>query len=71
KSVYVNPGVTRRMLGVPKPESDTVLNALFHQVAENVDFQMRFHWESISISFWDKKVTFDLWPQTRHALRAT
>ncbi|KAG1723294.1 hypothetical protein EDD22DRAFT_1054509 [Suillus occidentalis] len=37
KSVYVNPGVTRRMLGVPK--SDIILNVLFHQVAEDVDLQ--------------------------------
>ncbi|KIK42778.1 hypothetical protein CY34DRAFT_12146 [Suillus luteus UH-Slu-Lm8-n1] len=43
KSVYVNPDVTRRMLGVPK--SDIILNALFHQVAEDVDFQVRFRWE--------------------------
>jgi sulfonate dioxygenase len=45
KSVYANPGVTRRILGVPKPEPDTTLNCLSHQVAENVDFQVRFHWE--------------------------
>ncbi|KAG1736370.1 hypothetical protein EDB19DRAFT_1721989 [Suillus lakei] len=76
KSVYVNPGFTRRILGVPKPESDTILNFLFHQVAENVDFQVRFHWEPNSIAFWDNRIvthtaTFDFWPQTRHALRAT
>ncbi|KAG1755298.1 hypothetical protein EDD22DRAFT_957392 [Suillus occidentalis] len=41
KRVYVNPGVTCRMLGVPK--SDIILNVLFHQVAENVDFRVRFH----------------------------
>ncbi|KAG2738592.1 TauD-domain-containing protein [Suillus brevipes Sb2] len=64
------------MLGVPKPESDTILNVLFHQVAENVNFQMRFHWEPNSISFWNNRIVthtaaFDFWPQTRHALRAT
>ncbi|KAG2749255.1 hypothetical protein P692DRAFT_20732143, partial [Suillus brevipes Sb2] len=32
---------------------DTFLNFLFHQVAENVDFQVRFHWEPNSIAFWD------------------
>ncbi|KIK33045.1 hypothetical protein CY34DRAFT_813879, partial [Suillus luteus UH-Slu-Lm8-n1] len=31
----LNPGVTRRMIGVPKRESDTILNVLFHQIAEN------------------------------------
>ncbi|KAG2047770.1 TauD-domain-containing protein [Suillus hirtellus] len=76
KSVYVNPGFTRRILGVPKAESDTILNFLFHQIAENVDFHVRFHWEPNSVAFWDNRIvthtaTFDFWPQTRHALRAT
>ncbi|KIK38381.1 hypothetical protein CY34DRAFT_809385 [Suillus luteus UH-Slu-Lm8-n1] len=57
KSVNVNPGVTRRMLGVPKRESDTILNVLFHQVAEDVDFRVRFHREPNSIAFWDNKVS--------------
>ncbi|KAH7927940.1 TauD-domain-containing protein [Leucogyrophana mollusca] len=76
KSVYVNPGFTRRIIGVPKAESDTILNFLFHQISENVDFQVRFKWEPNSIAFWDNRIvthsaTFDFWPQTRHALRAT
>ncbi|KAG1759219.1 hypothetical protein EDD22DRAFT_971750 [Suillus occidentalis] len=57
KSVNVNPGVTRRMLGVPKRESDTILDVLFHQVAEDVDFRVRFHREPNSIAFWDNKVS--------------
>ncbi|KIJ62882.1 hypothetical protein HYDPIDRAFT_93514 [Hydnomerulius pinastri MD-312] len=76
KSVYVNPGFTRRINGVPKAESDVILNFLFHQIGENVDFQVRFHWEPNSIAFWDNRIvthsaTFDFWPQRRHALRAT
>ncbi|KAG1884829.1 uncharacterized protein F5891DRAFT_1202392 [Suillus fuscotomentosus] len=76
KSVYVNPGFTLRILGVPKPESDTILNFLFHQIADNVDFHVRFHWEPNSVAFWDNRIvthtaTFDFWPHTRHALRVT
>lgn len=76
KSIYVNPGFTRRIVGVPKAESDTILNLLFHQISENPDFQVRFRWEPNSIAFWDNRVvthsaTFDFWPHTRHALRAT
>ncbi|KAF5391557.1 hypothetical protein D9757_002512 [Collybiopsis confluens] len=76
KSVYVNPGFTRRIVGVPKAESDAILDFLFHQIAENVDNQVRFQWEPNSIAFWDNRVvvhsaTFDFWPATRHALRAT
>jgi sulfonate dioxygenase len=76
KSVYVNPGFTRRIVGVPKAESDAVLSLLFHQISENPDFQVRFKWEKNSIAFWDNRIvthsaTFDFWPATRHALRAT
>ncbi|KAE9405218.1 TauD-domain-containing protein [Gymnopus androsaceus JB14] len=76
KSVFVNPGFTRRIVGVPKAESDAILSFLFHQIAENVDNQVRFQWEPNSIAFWDNRVvvhsaTFDFWPATRHALRAT
>ncbi|THV07211.1 TauD-domain-containing protein [Dendrothele bispora CBS 962.96] len=76
KSVYVNPGFTRRIVGVPKAESDAILNFLFQSLAENTDSQVRFHWEPNSIAIWDNRVvvhsaTFDFWPATRHALRAT
>lgn len=56
KSVYVNPGFTRRILGVPKAESDVILQFLFHQISENPDFQVRFRWERDSIAFWDNRV---------------
>jgi len=76
KSVYVNPGFTRRIVGVPKAESDAILDLLFRQISENPDYQVRFHWEPNSIAFWDNRVvthsaTFDFWPHRRHALRAT
>ncbi|KAJ6623955.1 hypothetical protein B0H10DRAFT_2162282 [Mycena sp. CBHHK59/15] len=84
KSIYVNPGFTRRIVGVPKAESDAILSLLFRQISENPDFQVRFKWEKNSIAFWVKPVdstdtiqivthsaTFDFWPATRHALRAT
>ncbi|KZP00334.1 alpha-ketoglutarate-dependent sulfonate dioxygenase [Calocera viscosa TUFC12733] len=76
KSVFVNPGFTRRLLNVPKAESDAVLRFLFHQIAENPDFQVRINWESNDIVYWDNRVcthsaTFDFYPERRHALRVT
>ncbi|KIL58763.1 hypothetical protein M378DRAFT_188160 [Amanita muscaria Koide BX008] len=76
KSVYVNSGFTRRIVGIPKSESDTVLNFLFRQISENPDFQVRFKWEPKSIAFWDNRIVthsaiFDFWPATRHAVRVT
>ncbi|KAI0277282.1 alpha-ketoglutarate-dependent sulfonate dioxygenase [Russula aff. rugulosa BPL654] len=76
KSVYVNPGFTRRIVDVPKVESDAILAFLFAQISQNQDFQVRFKWEPNDIAIWDNRVvthsaTFDFWPVTRHALRAT
>ncbi|KAF8658233.1 hypothetical protein AX14_007736 [Amanita brunnescens Koide BX004] len=76
KSIYVNPAFTRHIVGIPKAESDTILNFLFLQISSNVDFQVRFRWGPNSVAFWDNRVvthtaTFDFWPQRRHALRAT
>lgn len=58
KSIYVNPGFTRRIVGVPKIESDLVLNFLFDQIAGNTDIQVRFKWEPNSIALWDNRVYF-------------
>ncbi|KAL1949619.1 hypothetical protein VTO73DRAFT_8500 [Trametes versicolor] len=76
KSIYVNPGFTRRIVGVPKAESDAILELLFRQIAENPDYQVRFRWQPNSVAIWDNRIvthsaTFDFWPHTRHALRAT
>ncbi|KAH9052903.1 alpha-ketoglutarate-dependent sulfonate dioxygenase [Lactarius deliciosus] len=71
KSVYVNPGFTRRIVGVPKAESDVILAFLFAQIAENHDFHARFKWDTNDVAIWDNRVvthtaTFDFWPATRH-----
>jgi len=76
KSVYVNPGFTRRILDVPKAESDVILKFLFRQIAENPDFQVRVRWAKDDIVFWDNRIvthsaTFDFYPERRHALRVT
>lgn len=76
KSVFVNPGFTRKIVGVPKAESDAVLTFLFRQISENPDFQVRVRWSKHQVVFWDNRVTthsaiFDFFPEKRHALRAT
>jgi len=76
KSVFVNPGFTRNIVGVPKAESDAILAFLFGQLASNPDFQIRIRWSKNQIVFWDNRVAthsaiFDYFPERRHALRAT
>ncbi|KAF8706257.1 Taurine catabolism dioxygenase TauD, TfdA family, partial [Rhizoctonia solani] len=56
KSVFVNAGFTRRIVGVPKAESDAILDFLFHQIAENPDFQVRWHWDDNDVVLFDNRV---------------
>lgn len=68
KAVFVNPGFTRAIVGVPKGESDTILNYLFNLVANSPAATVRFKWESEQeglneygetvgndVAFWDNR----------------
>jgi len=75
KSLYVNSGFTTRLLGVPKPESDAMLNLLFEHV-KTPEFHCRFRWRENSIAFWDNRCAqhhalWDYYPKRRHGYRVT
>lgn len=57
---FIITGFTRRIVGVPKAESDAILQFLFHQISDNPDFQVRFRWERDSIAIWDNRVSVTL-----------
>lgn len=46
KSVFVNPGFTHSIVGVPKGESDSILQYLFDLVAGSPAATVRYKWES-------------------------
>jgi sulfonate dioxygenase len=76
KSVFVNPGFTRRILGVPRSESENTLRFLYSEFATNPDINFRFKWQKDDVALWDNRVVnhsamFDFWPERRHALRVT
>lgn len=50
-------GFTRKIVGVPKAESDVVLSFLFAQLSNNPDFQVRIRWSKNQIVFWDNRVS--------------
>ena len=75
KALYVNRGFTRRILGIPRDESDGVLRYLYEHM-ENPLFQCRFRWRQNSIAFWDNRCAqhramWDYWPHTRSGNRVT
>jgi sulfonate dioxygenase len=58
KSLFVQPGFTRRIVGVSKRESEAILNFLFAHIAGGVDFQVRLKWEENTVAVWDNRTTF-------------
>src|SRR6266850_989787 len=75
KALYVNRGFTRHIVGIPRDESDAMLNYLY-QHAENPLFQCRFRWTENAIAFWDNRCAqhramWDYWPHTRAGTRVT
>jgi sulfonate dioxygenase len=76
KSLYVNPGFTRSIVGVPKAESDAILNYLFSVIATAQEFTVRFKWNVGDVALWDNRVTahsatYGFYPSRRHAVRVT
>lgn len=57
KSLFVQHGFTKSIVGLPKRESDAILNFLFDHIAGGADFQVRFKWEENSVAVWDNRVT--------------
>jgi taurine dioxygenase len=75
KCLFVNPMFTTRIVGLPKAESDAILELLFHHV-EDPAFHCRFRWAPHSIAFWDNRCTqhfavWDYFPRTRSGYRVT
>ncbi|KAI5122350.1 hypothetical protein M0805_004108 [Coniferiporia weirii] len=58
KSVFVNQFFTKRIVGVTKDESDTILKHLFSLVNLNHDLQVRFRWEKNSLAIWDNRSNY-------------
>ena len=75
KLLFVNRAFTTRILGIPRDESEAILEYLFRHAA-NPLFQCRFRWQPDSIAFWDNRCAqhhamWDYWPHTRSGARVT
>ena len=75
KALYVNSGFTRRIVGLERKESETLLEFLFDHV-RTPEFHVRFAWEDNSVAFWDNRCTqhhalWDYFPQVRSGFRVT
>jgi taurine dioxygenase len=75
KALFVNSMFTTHIVGLPKKESDAILDFLFDHIAQP-RFQCRFRWQKNSMAFWDNRCVqhqaiWDYWPQTRSGYRVT
>jgi len=56
KALFVNPGFTRKIVGLRRAESDALL-AMFHAHCQQPEYQVRIHWEPDMIGMWDNRCT--------------
>lgn len=75
KSLFVNRVYTSHIDGIPRAESDAILEFLYKHM-EQSHFQCRFKWQKNSVAFWDNRCTlhaavWDYHPNRRLARRVT
>jgi sulfonate dioxygenase len=57
EALYVNRQFTRRIVGLKKEESDTILEFLYSHIERAGDCQARVKWEPGTVVLWDNRVT--------------
>jgi taurine dioxygenase len=75
RSIYVNAIFTDFIEGLPKTESEQLLEHLYRQ-ADVPEYQCRFRWQKNSFAFWDNRAVqhyavSDYDPQVRRMERVT
>ncbi|KAB5513318.1 dioxygenase-like protein [Coniochaeta sp. 2T2.1] len=57
KALFINPGFTKRIVGLRDEESDALLKLLFKHISLSQDLQVRVKWEEGTVALWDNRVT--------------
>lgn len=75
KALFVNEGLTTRIMDISQKESDALLGFLFAHVTRP-EFQVRWRWQPNDLAIWDNRVTqhyanADYYPARRVMQRAT
>ncbi|KAL7309169.1 hypothetical protein PS15m_011282 [Mucor circinelloides] len=58
KGLFVQPGFTKRIVGLTNKESKVLLDFLFKHISGGHDFQLRFKWSEDTVAVWDNRATF-------------
>lgn len=75
KALFVNPGFTTQIDGIPPKESAALL-AFLYEHSTQPEFVVRFRWKPHSVAFWDNRCTqhlavWDYRPAVRSGYRVT
>ncbi|KAG8220067.1 TauD-domain-containing protein [Butyriboletus roseoflavus] len=57
EALYVNRQFTRRIVGLKREESETILKFLYDHIDKSSDLQARVKWEPGTVVMWDNRVT--------------
>ncbi|KAF2731964.1 dioxygenase-like protein [Polyplosphaeria fusca] len=57
KALFVNPGFTKRIVGLKDEESQGILKILFKHISASQDIQVRIKWDDRTVALWDNRVT--------------
>lgn len=57
EALYVNRQFTRRIVGLKREESDTLLKFLYDHIDRSADLQARVKWEPDTVVIWDNRIT--------------
>jgi sulfonate dioxygenase len=78
EALYVNRQFTRRIVGLKREESESILNFLYDHIDKSSDNQVRVKWAPNTVVVWDNRITahsanFDFKEsgETRHGARIT
>ncbi|KAF9452584.1 TauD-domain-containing protein [Macrolepiota fuliginosa MF-IS2] len=78
EALYVNKQFTRRIVGLKREESETILKFLFDHIDKSADNQARVKWRPHTVVLWDNRITahtaivdFKETGERRHGARIT
>ncbi|PPQ92700.1 hypothetical protein CVT25_014007 [Psilocybe cyanescens] len=78
EALYVNRQFTRRIVGLKREESATILNFLYDHIDKSADNQARIRWRPNTVVLWDNRITahsaiidFKESGEARHGARIT
>ncbi|KAJ7596748.1 hypothetical protein C8J56DRAFT_1011395 [Mycena floridula] len=57
EALYVNRQFTRRIVGLKREESQTLLNFLYDHIDKSADLQARVKWQPNTVVLWDNRIT--------------